>query len=163
MEVLLPQLISLSQQVGEWCLKKNKRLVCAESCTAGGVAYALTMTPGSSAYVERGFVTYSNEAKIEQLAVDAALIDEYGAVSEAVAKAMAQGALAHSHADIAIATTGIAGPSGGSAQKPVGLVWFAIAEGEKVIAQQQVFTGDRAAVRTQAIKAVLLMLGAQSA
>lgn len=158
MEVLLPELVLLSQQVGKRYTENNKRLVCAESCTAGGVAYALTMIPGSSTYVERGFVTYSNEAKVEQLGVEATLIAEHGAVSQTVAKAMAQGAFAHSYADVAIAVTGIAGPGGAAPQKPVGLVWFAIADNTTVIAQQQVFAGDRAAVRAQAIENALLML-----
>ena len=103
------------------------RLVMAESCTGGLVAAALTSVAGSSAVVERGFVTYSNEAKVELLGVDPGLIDTYGAVSEQVARAMAEGALMRSHAQIAVSVTGIAGPGGGSAEKPVGLVHFGCA------------------------------------
>lgn len=103
------------------------RVAAAESCTGGLVAAALTAVPGSSAVVERGFVTYSNEAKVELLGVAAADIEAHGAVSEPVARAMAEGALARSHADIAVSITGIAGPGGGSAEKPVGLVHFACA------------------------------------
>lgn len=102
----------------------GKRIATAESCTGGLVAGLLTAVPGSSAVLERGFVTYSNAAKTEMLGVPAALIAAQGAVSEAVARAMAEGALAHSDADIAVAITGVAGPGGGSAEKPVGLVHF---------------------------------------
>ena len=103
------------------------RIVTAESCTGGLVAALLTEVPGSSAVVERGFVTYSNEAKAEMLGVPADLIAAQGAVSEAVARAMAEGALARSRADVALAITGIAGPGGATASKPVGLVHFAVA------------------------------------
>ncbi len=106
---------------------RGLKLATAESCTGGLVAGLLTAIPGSSAVVERGFVTYSNESKTEAIGVPAALIAAHGAVSEPVARAMAEGALAHSHADVAVAITGIAGPGGGSAAKPVGLVWFGLA------------------------------------
>ena len=105
----------------------GKRIATAESCTGGLVAGLLTAVPGSSAVLERGFVTYSNAAKTEMLGVPAALIAAHGAVSEAVARAMAEGAVAHSDADIAVAITGVAGPGGGSAEKPVGLVHFGLA------------------------------------
>lgn len=106
---------------------RGLKLATAESCTGGLVAGLLTAIPGSSAVVERGFVTYSNEAKTEAIGVPAALIAAHGAVSEPVARAMAEGALTHSHADVAVSITGIAGPGGGSAAKPVGLVWFGLA------------------------------------
>lgn len=107
-------------------------IATAESCTGGMVAAALTDVAGSSAVVERGFVTYSNEAKTEMLGVPAELIAEHGAVSSAVARAMAHGALAHSRADVAVAITGVAGPGGGTAAKPVGLVHFGLAaKGER--------------------------------
>lgn len=106
---------------------RGLKLATAESCTGGLVAGLLTAIPGSSAVVERGFVTYSNEAKTEAIGVPAGLIAAHGAVSEPVARAMAEGALTHSHADVAVAITGIAGPGGGSALKPVGLVWFGLA------------------------------------
>ncbi|MBK1623521.1 CinA family protein [Afifella marina] len=110
------------------CKDKGVRLATAESCTGGGIAAALTDIPGSSAAFERGFVTYSNEAKEELLSVPKTLIDVEGAVSEAVARAMAEGALAHSHADLAVSVTGVAGPDGGTEAKPVGLVHFAVAQ-----------------------------------
>lgn len=106
---------------------RGLKVATAESCTGGLVAALLTAIPGSSAVVERGFVTYSNEAKAEAIGVPAALFATHGAVSEPVARAMAEGALVHSHADVAVAITGIAGPGGGSAVKPVGLVWFGLA------------------------------------
>jgi nicotinamide-nucleotide amidase len=109
------------------CSDKKLTLVTAESCTGGLIAAVLTEIPGSSVTVERGFVTYTNEAKTEQLGVPAGLIERHGAVSEEVARAMAEGALGHSHASLAVAVTGIAGPDGGTATKPVGLVHFAAA------------------------------------
>ncbi len=109
------------------CREKKLLLATAESCTGGLIAAILTEVPGSSDVVERGFVTYSNEAKTEMLGVPAALIEEHGAVSEAVAQAMATGALEHSRADIAVSVTGVAGPGGGTEAKPVGLVHFGAA------------------------------------
>ena len=134
-------------------------LATAESCTGGLVAGALTDIPGSSDVVERGFVTYSNEAKNQMLGVPMDLIEQYGAVSEPVARAMAEGAVAHSDADVAVAITGVAGPGGGTAEKPVGLVHFATAEaGGETIADRQVFDGDRTAVREQAVLHALSLL-----
>ena len=117
----------LAQQVLERCRAGKLMLATAESCTGGMIAAALTDIAGSSDVVERGFVTYSNEAKTEMLGVPADLIERVGAVSEEVAQAMAAGALAHAPVDLAIAVTGIAGPGGGSAEKPVGLVYLGIA------------------------------------
>ena len=122
-------------------------MATAESCTGGLIAGACTDLAGSSAWFERGFVTYSNAAKIELLGVDAALINTHGAVSEAVARAMASGALQRSHAQVSVAVTGVAGPTGGSADKPVGTVWFGWATPAGVSAEHQRFDGDRAAVR----------------
>ncbi|MGE5545359.1 MAG: CinA family protein [Solirubrobacterales bacterium] len=138
-------------------------IATAESCTGGMVAAALTAIAGSSAVVERGFVTYSNAAKTEMLGVPAALIERHGAVSEEVARAMAAGALAHSRADVAVAITGIAGPGGGSEGKPVGLVHFAAAARTgAVLHRRMVFAGDREAVRRQAaLTALALALEAQ--
>ncbi len=129
------------------------RLATAESCTGGLIAAALTAVPGSSAVVERGFVTYSNEAKAESLGVPADLIARYGAVSAEVARAMAQGALAHSHAEIAVSVTGIAGPGGGSAEKPVGLVHFACARRGGTVRHVERRFGDigREDVRTASV------------
>ena len=122
-------------------------MATAESCTGGLIAGACTDLSGSSAWFERGFVTYSNAAKTEMLGVDAALIATHGAVSEAVARAMAIGALRHSRAQVSLAVTGVAGPTGGSADKPVGTVWFGWATPAGVFAEHRRFDGDRAAVR----------------
>jgi nicotinamide-nucleotide amidase len=128
------------------------KLVTAESCTGGMVAAAITDIAGSSAVFDRGFVTYSNAAKIQMLSVPAELINDYGAVSEQVARAMAQGALRNSAADIAVSITGIAGPSGGSVEKPVGLVHFAVATGEDVFPYVQQFGNlSRAEIRLKAM------------
>ena len=143
------------------CRTAGLMLATAESCTGGMVAAALTAVAGSSEVVERGFVTYSNAAKQEMLGVPAALFPRPGAVSEEVARAMAEGALAHSRADLAVAVTGIAGPGGGSAAKPVGLVHFACARtGTPTRHRREVFAGDREAVRLQAARVALAMLRA---
>jgi nicotinamide-nucleotide amidase len=137
----------------------------AESCTGGLIAAALTAIAGSSDVVERGFVTYSNAAKTDMLGVAAPMIDKYGAVSEAVARAMAEGALAHSRANIAVSVTGIAGPGGGSAEKPVGLVWFGCASRAGPPSTiSRVFPGDRAAIRAAAVGVAfdLLLAAAQT-
>ncbi len=135
-------------------------LATAESCTGGLIAAALTHVPGSSDVVDRGFVTYSNAAKAEMLGVDPALIAAHGAVSEPVAAAMADGALARSAAGVAVAVTGVAGPGGGSADKPVGLVWFGCARrGGPARTERRVFTGDRAAVRAATVAFAFTLLG----
>ncbi len=126
-------------------------LVTAESCTGGGIAAALTEQPGSSAWFERGYVTYSNAAKIELLGVQAGTLEQHGAVSTAVAQEMALGALAHSHAQLALSVTGSAGPDGGTPGKPVGTVCFAWAGvGPSCRSEPRQFAGDRQAVRLQA-------------
>ena len=136
-------------------------IATAESCTGGLIAAALTQIAGSSDVFERGFVTYSNAAKTDMLGVPAALIESHGAVSEQVARAMAEGAVAASRADIALSVTGIAGPGGGSAEKPVGLVWFGRARrGGPCTTHAQNFTGDRAAVRSQSVNYALFLLEA---
>lgn len=135
------------------------KIATAESCTGGLIAASLTEIPGSSDVFERGFVTYSNEAKTEMLGVPAGLIAEHRAVSEPVARAMAEGALAHSSADIAVAVTGIAGPGGGSAEKPVGLVFIGAArKGVSAIAERHVFPGDRVEVRRATVMRALAVL-----
>lgn len=134
------------------CAGLGLTLATAESCTGGLLAGLLTEVPGSSAVLERGFVTYSNAAKTEMLGVNAALIAEHGAVSEPAARAMAQGALQHSQAQVALAVTGVAGPAGGSADKPVGTVWFAWNLAGQVTTEKQLFTGDRAAVRQATLR-----------
>jgi nicotinamide-nucleotide amidase len=131
---------------------RRQCLATAESCTGGLIAAACTDLAGSSDWFERGMVSYSNDAKAELLGVDAALIAAHGAVSEPVAQAMATGALAHSRADWAVAVTGIAGPGGGSVEKPVGLVWLAwCRRGEAPQAERRLFSGDRAAVRAATV------------
>ncbi|MEH3085021.1 MAG: CinA family protein [Xylophilus ampelinus] len=125
-------------------------LATAESCTGGMVAAACTDRAGSSAWFDRGFVTYSNAAKSELLGVDPGLVAAHGAVSEPVARAMAEGAVARSQARFGLATTGVAGPGGGSAAKPVGTVWFAWALPGRTVSECRRFEGDRAAVRAAA-------------
>ena len=130
-------------------------LATAESCTGGLIAGACTDLSGSSDWFERGFVTYSNAAKSELLGVPAALIEAHGAVSEPVARAMAEGAVAHSRAQLSVAVTGVAGPSGGSADKPVGTVWFGWCVGGVTHSEMQRFDGDRAAVRASTVQHAL--------
>ncbi|MCK9213769.1 MAG: CinA family protein [Rhodoferax sp.] len=139
-------------------LRQGWFLTTAESCTGGLIAAHCTELAGSSNWFERGFVTYSNAAKCELLGVDAALIDRHGAVSEAVARAMAVGALAHSRAQVAIAVTGVAGPAGGSAEKPVGTVWLAWATPMGLISEVKHFDGDRTAVRQATVQHALTRL-----
>lgn len=127
----------------------------AESCTGGLIAGACTELSGSSNWFERGFVTYSNAAKTELLGVPASLIDAEGAVSEAVARTMAVGAVQHARAQCAVAVTGVAGPTGGSAEKPVGTVWFGWATPSGVFTERQRFEGDRAAVRQATVQHAL--------
>ena len=143
----------------------DRRWLCvtAESCTGGGIAEALTRVAGSSNWFERGFVTYSNESKRELLGVAAETIERFGAVSEETAREMAEGALKHSRGQVAMAVTGIAGPEGGTVDKPVGLVVFAWSiTGESTATQVRRFEGDRAAIREaaveQAIEGLLVLL-----
>jgi competence/damage-inducible protein CinA C-terminal domain len=138
---------------------RGLRIATAESCTGGMIAAAITDIAGSSAIFGYGFVTYANEAKTSMLGVDPAVIAAEGAVSEAVARAMAAGALQNSGADLAVAVTGIAGPDGGSALKPVGTVWFGLAKrGAMGIAERVVFPGDRAAIRAATVDHALRLL-----
>ncbi len=155
-----PRARALAERIVALGAERGLKVATAESCTGGMVAAALTDIAGSSAVVERGFVTYSNEAKSELLGAPAALIARHGAVSAEVARAMADGALRRSRADIAVAVTGIAGPTGGSADKPVGLVWFALAaRGAAPLTERRVFAGaDRALVRLRATETALAMV-----
>ncbi|QRR34655.1 CinA family protein [Hydrogenophaga sp. YM1] len=134
---------------------RGAMMASAESCTGGLIAAACTELSGSSEWFERGFVTYSNAAKTDSLGVPAALIAAHGAVSEPVARAMAAGAVAHSAARCALAVTGVAGPTGGSADKPVGTVWFGWCTPAGVASEHRRFDGDRAAVRAQAVRHAL--------
>lgn len=146
---------ALTQRLAARLLAQGRRICTAESCTGGLIAKTLTDLAGSSDWFDRGFVTYSNQAKSDMLAVPAAIIDQHGAVSEAVARAMASGALRHSQADFAIAVTGVAGPGGGSAEKPIGTVWIAIASGDRVEARLHRFDGGRRSVRDATSEAAL--------
>lgn len=139
----------LCRLLADFLLKNDLKLTTAESCTGGMISAACTDLAGSSDWFERGFVTYSNEAKTELLGVDAGLLEAHGAVSEPVARAMAFGAIRHSKAQVSIAVTGIAGPAGGSAAKPVGTVWFGFSVQGSLHSEMQRFAGDRAAVRQQ--------------
>lgn len=131
-------------------------LTTAESCTGGWVARVLTSVPGSSNWFERGFVTYSNMAKTEMLDVPADILARHGAVSEPTVRAMAEGALARSRAQVAVAVTGIAGPAGGTAEKPIGTVWFAWARaGSETRTQRHQLDGDREAVRRKSVAIAL--------
>jgi nicotinamide-nucleotide amidase len=138
--------------------ERGWRLVTAESCTGGLVSAACTELSGSSEWLDRGFVTYSNAAKTEMLGVPAAMIEAHGAVSELVARAMAEGALRHSAAQVALSITGVAGPLGGSIEKPVGTVCFAWATPLGVFSERLLLSGDRAAVRHAAVQHALLGL-----
>jgi nicotinamide-nucleotide amidase len=154
-----PTTLAKAEAVLGACRTRGLKVATAESCTGGLVAAALTAIAGSSDVVERGFVTYSNKAKIDLLGVQGVEIATVGAVSEDVARAMAQGALVRSPADLAVSITGVAGPGGGSADKPVGLVWFGCARrGGTVRTLRRVFPGDRAAVRAAATEQALDLL-----
>jgi nicotinamide-nucleotide amidase len=157
----VPSVSELAVRVLDLCRARGWRVASAESCTGGMIAAALTDIAGSSDVVERGFVVYSNQAKHEMLGVPEAMLAAYGAVSEPVAIAMAEGALARSPADIAVAVTGIAGPGGATPAKPVGLVHLACARrGTATTHRRVVFPGDRAAVRTATTVLALEMLAA---
>jgi nicotinamide-nucleotide amidase len=146
----------LAREVGEKLKAKGWALATAESCTGGWVGQAITSISGSSDWYDCGFITYSNTAKRELLGVKTTTLARHGAVSEATARAMAEGALARSRADIAVAVTGIAGPGGGSLEKPVGTVCFAwIRRNEEAGTDRRQFVGDREAVRRQAVAAAL--------
>ena len=142
---------TLAKTVGERLKSTGEQLVTAESCTGGWVAQVVTAVAGSSAWFERGFVTYSNASKQEMLGVAADTLARHGAVSEETAREMALGALARSKAGVAIAVTGIAGPSGGSADKPVGTVCFAWADRRGARSETRHFSGDRDSVRRQSV------------
>ena len=144
------------------CRAQKIRLATAESCTGGLIAAALTSIAGASDVVDRGFVTYSNAAKHEMVGVPMTLIEQYGAVSEPVAEAMAAGALERSRAGIAVSVTGVAGPGGGAADKPVGLVCFGLAwRGRPTVTEKRIFPGDRAAVRAATVAHAFAMIASR--
>jgi nicotinamide-nucleotide amidase len=145
-----PSLYALAESLGLHLQSRQWQLTLAESCTGGGIAKVVTDVPGSSAWFDRGFVTYSNSAKIELLDVNPATLERVGAVSRETALEMVAGALAHSHAQLAFAVTGIAGPDGGTADKPVGTVFIAWQlRGQTGDCYRQLFSGDRASIRQQ--------------
>jgi len=152
------ELDDIAQLLANKAIQSGTVLATAESCTGGWVAKVLTDISGSSAWFDRGFVTYSNQAKNEMLGVSLTTLDSIGAVSQETVEAMAQGALQNSNANLSVAISGIAGPGGGTKEKPVGLVWFAWATSKstdrtqtKVFSESQQFNGDRIAVRCQAV------------
>ena len=153
-------LIAQATALLEACRASGDTLVTAESCTGGLLAATLTAIPGSSDVFERGFVTYANAAKSEMLGVPFWLIERHGAVSEDVARAMAGGALTHSHATLAVSVTGIAGPDGGSADKPVGLVHFAAGRRDQAIRHERALFGDigRSEIRRRSVERALSLL-----
>ncbi|MDO5639535.1 MAG: nicotinamide-nucleotide amidase [Neisseria sp.] len=144
-------------------LAHNHTVTCAESCTGGLLAAELTRISGSSAWFDMGFVTYSNEAKQQLLGVNPATLDYYGAVSEETVREMALGALLAAKADFALSISGIAGPTGGSDEKPVGTVWFGLADKQHIWAKAALFEGSRDAVRAQAVEYALVFLSEKMA
>jgi nicotinamide-nucleotide amidase len=147
------ELFKLAEQVGQSLKANGKTMATAESCTGGWIAQTITEVPGSSAWFDRGFVTYSNTAKVEMLGVSPQTLETYGAVSAETATEMAAGALAHSNADVAVAVTGIAGPDGGTPEKPVGTVFIAWAHknGTSKVVRKQL-SGNRRQIRAQTVK-----------
>jgi nicotinamide-nucleotide amidase len=161
--VFSSEILLLAERVLENCRARGWRIATAESCTGGLLAAALTAIAGSSDVVERGFVTYSNAAKSELLGVPPATIAQFGAVSAETAAAMAKGALARAPVDLAVAVTGVAGPGGGSAQKPVGLVLFGLARRDgRSRTERRILPGDRTAVREKALLFALELLDAEA-
>ena len=155
----MSELTDLSEKLGKLLFDQDKQLAVAESCTGGWLAKSLTDIAGSSAWFERGLVTYSNAAKQDLLGVSAATLTQHGAVSEAVVREMALGVLANGPADVAVAISGVAGPGGGTPDKPVGTVWFAWAtRSGLIVAMCRQFDGDRAAVRQQSVRYALVRL-----
>jgi len=149
------EITQLATTLGQRLLQANAQVSTAESCTGGGIAEAITRIPGSSAWFEAGYVTYSNRQKTQQLDVPEALFGRVGAVSQEVVEAMARGAQTHSTATFSVAVSGVAGPDGGSVEKPVGTVWICWGAADRLIAERFQFSGDRDAVRRQTVKAAL--------
>lgn len=154
-----PALLTIAEEVGALLLVHEQRVTCAESCTGGGIARAITAVAGSSAWFDMSWVTYSNKAKTQLLGVPAALLEAHGAVSQPVAEAMAQSARQLAHADWAMAVSGVAGPSGGTADKPVGTVWIAWAGPQGCLLSERFYwPTDRATVRAQTVYCALARL-----
>ncbi|MDX1721688.1 MAG: CinA family protein [Pseudomonas sp.] len=155
MSVNEQHLTRLAAELGQQLQVQGAQVATAESCTGGGIAEAITRIPGSSAWFEAGYVTYSNVQKSRQLAVPEALFATVGAVSREVVEAMVRGAQAQSGARYAVAVSGVAGPDGGSAEKPVGTVWLAWGDGERLFSARRQFDGDRGEIRRQTVEAAL--------
>ncbi|MDM8347644.1 CinA family protein [Pseudomonas sp. sp1636] len=155
MSVNEQNLTRLAAEVGRRLQARGAQASTAESCTGGGIAEAITRIPGSSAWFEAGYVTYSNTQKTKQLAVPEQLFGQVGAVSREVVEAMVRGAQVQSGARYAVAVSGVAGPDGGSPEKPVGTVWLAWGDGERLFSVRRQFIGDRAEVRRQTVEAAL--------
>lgn len=151
----MDDLTQLAADLGRHLQALQAQVCAAESCTGGGIAEAITRIPGSSTWFEAGYVTYSNRQKTAQLGVPATLFEQVGAVSQEVVAAMARGAQARSGARFSVAVSGVAGPDGGTAQKPVGTVWLAWLDGEQLYCQRCLFAGDRQAVRRQTVATAL--------
>jgi nicotinamide-nucleotide amidase len=158
MHALFDEWLKLAEHIGAVCVSEKRVIVGAESCTGGLISAVLTSVSGSSAWVDCGFVTYSNEAKMEMLGVASSTLDLFGAVSEETAREMATGALNKSRATIAYSVTGVAGPTGGTATKPVGTVCFGFAAADDLSSVTKHFHGDRNAVREQSVNFVLAEL-----
>ena len=153
------KIATLAGEVAALLADKKITVAVAESCTGGALCQALTDIPGSSAWFDRGFITYSNQAKVEMLGVSSTLLEQYGAVSFETARAMVEGVHGRSQAELAIAITGIAGPGGGTAEKPVGTVFFGIGQkGQAVKIDKRRFKGDRSEVRARSVEFVLKAL-----
>lgn len=153
-----PRTLTLSQELGQLLLAKQWRIATVESCTGGGLSYAITAIPGSSAWFEQGFITYSNDAKVTLLNLEQTLLYQYGAVSKEVVESMATQAQAITQSETSLAVSGIAGPGGGSQDKPVGTVWLGSCVKNKVVSQVHHFKGDRHQVRSSAIEHSLRLL-----
>ena len=151
----MDSLTRLASELGRQLLLRQAQVCTAESCTGGGIAEAITRIAGSSAWFEAGYITYSNRQKTAQLGVSAGLFERVGAVSREVVEAMVSGACQRSAARYGVAVSGVAGPAGGSAEKPVGTVWLAWADGEQCFSRRCQFAGDRTAIRRQTVETAL--------
>lgn len=154
----MPQATLLERRLGEVLSQEGLSLAVAESCTGGLISHRITNVPGSSGYFLLGIVAYSNESKVEQLGVEPSLIEKFGAVSRDVALAMAYGIMKKAHSDIAVGVTGIAGPEGGTRDKPVGLVFIGAVTVKRETVQRHIFSGGRAAIKGQATEATLRLI-----
>ncbi len=152
---IAPQTFELAEQVGVNLQQKQQTVCTAESCTGGGIGYAITEVAGSSAWFNGGIITYTNALKQKLLSVDTNVLETHGAVSKACVEQMARGAMVACEADWSIAVSGVAGPTGGTSDKPVGLVWMAIANNENCWAWSEKFSGDRAQIRLQTLDSAL--------